>query len=109
MEKIKDIYNGWKVHKPEWNSYSKHICTKEHRWIGVFANSFYINNKVDKILIDYPNIADHFYYLYNYNGCHADVIFGSYDLDEVKRFIEYHKIKNCYIYDAVYNEKIKIN
>ena len=108
MSRSNDEYYGWKVHKPEWENYPKWICTKKHYWSGIYGNAFFISGKdriVDRIMFDYPNIAEHFYFLYWETMMRPDIIFGSYDLDEVKRFIEYYGIKYYRIYDAV-NKKV---
>lgn len=59
-------------------------------------------------MFNYPNIAEHFYYLY-WDTARADIVFGSYDLDETKRFIEYHDIRYYYIYDVVEKRKVELN
>lgn len=105
MKDDEEKYYGWKVHKPEWENYSHQICTEEHHWTGLYGSSFFLNDTEDRIMFDYPNIAEHFYYLYWDTG--NDAVFGSYDLEEVKRFIEFYHLKKYYIYDAVVDRVVE--
>lgn len=104
---------GWKIENPEWRNYSKQIFTPEHRWYGMYGTSFWLSNKqiCDRYMFGYPNIAEHFYYLWLDDFILDDIIFASYDLEEVKKFISQLGWKNYYhleIYDEPANTRYKV-
>ena len=78
---------GWEIENPAWRDYSKTICTKDHFWRGIYGSGFYLGKGIERVMFDYPNIADHFYYLW-YNEYRLDIIFASYKIDEIKNEIE---------------------
>lgn len=103
---------GWKVENPEWQDYSKQICTKEHCWYGVYGTAFWMSKglTVDRIMLSYPNIAEHFYYLWM-DSYTRDIIFGTYDIEELKKFIGqlgWKSYYSLYISDKPQNKRYKI-
>lgn len=100
---------GWEIENPAWRDYSKTICTKDHFWRGIYGSGFYLGEEIERVMFDYPNTADHFYYLW-YSGYQLDIIFASYKIDEIKRFIkslnftDFNKRTKLYVVDAVTKE-----
>ena len=50
----------------------------------MYISKWYYDGTVNRIMADYPNIAEHFYYVF----CDQEYVFASYDLKEVKKFIK---------------------
>lgn len=82
------VVNGWKIENEEWKDYARNILTEDHYWVGLYINRFYIDETCDRLGVEYPNIADHFYYFWMLRCLGRDCYFASYDKDEMKRFIK---------------------
>jgi hypothetical protein len=105
---VKYGYAGkWRVEAPEWKGYSKSVCTREHHWSGIYGSAYYLGVKTDsgRYMFAYPNIAKHFYMLWC-KHFRLDIIFASYDKNEVRKFISelgwtYDYLRtNLYVYDC---------
>lgn len=100
MRTERKILNGWVIHAPLWHNLPSNV-----KWYGVYGSMFYINRTVDRVMFDYPETANHFYYLYAHTY-QTEIIFASYSIAEVKCFIEnmkwtqQNKEKDLYVYDA---------
>ena len=92
----------WKIHAPHWDRENQKI-----KWRGIYGDSHYMTGDIsaDRIMLAYPETADHFYYLWK-NGFNRDIIFATYSVKEMRRFIKqiqakpYVKKYGLYVYDA---------
>ena len=75
----------------------------------IYGSGFYLGERIERVMFDYPNTADHFYYLWH-DGYQLDIIFASYKIDEIRRFIkslnftDFNKRTKLYVVDAVTKE-----
>ena len=97
--------NHWEIQNPEWENYSRFICTKDHYWTGVhgISNFFFFyknqwsNKSVERFDVSRPNIAEHMLFIHWYDPW--EYIFASYKLSEIKRFLQVDEDvikKNCW-------------
>lgn len=99
----------WKIHAPNWNRENQKI-----KWRLIYGSNYYMSGgeNVKRVPFDYPETADHFYCLYK-TGYNLDIIFASYSVKEIRRFIKQmswtkeNKKRYLYIYDAPRNKHIK--
>lgn len=99
----------YEIENPEWKNYSKYMCTEDHYWTGIYGSGYYLGKGIERVFFEYPNTAEHFYYLWN-TGIKTDVIFASYKISEIIRFIknlgfsDFNKRTKLYVVDAVTKE-----
>ena len=91
----------WKIHDPNWNR-------KKGRWFGIYGSNYYMSGEksVDRVMLDYPETAEHFYYLHSTGCMNTDIIFASYSAEEIRKFVqqmswtERNKVRNLYVRDV---------
>ena len=102
----KQIYKNWKIHDPAWKTDMK------TKWYLIYGSAYYVSESGGRWAITYPEIAEHFYFLYWYTY-RWDIIFASYSKKEMRRFIKeklgkFVRPENClYVKDTVRKKKYK--
>lgn len=102
--------NHWRITNPEWGE-------NQNGWLAIFGCNYYLKYKRPnhcseeaRYLFCYPKTAEHYYALYWWTS-YNDIIFASYDLEEVKSFIRKLQFKSYFnfsIRDLPTKEKYKI-
>lgn len=102
--------NHWQITNPDWGE-------SKSGWFAVFGSNYFLRYKEPNCIREdaryffyYPKTAEHFYALYWLNP-YWDVIFASYDLEEIKKFVErlqYKSYNNFKINDLPTKEEYKI-
>lgn len=77
----KRIYEDWKIHNPAWETNMK------TKWYLIYGSAYYVAGSGERWAITYPEIAEHFYFLY-WHAYRWDIIFASYSKKEIRRFIK---------------------
>lgn len=81
--------NNWVINNPKWNDENapKWKCTKESHWYIIYGTDYFLrmtkNN--DRVAFEHYCKDEHFYYLY-WDCLRYDIIFASYDINEIIRF-----------------------
>lgn len=81
--------NNWRINNPKWGDKNapKWKCTNDSYWSGIYGSDYFLQmNKGHRVLFSYYCKEKHYYCLW-VHGTHS-VIFASYDLNEVIRFIK---------------------
>lgn len=101
--------NNWVIENPEWQSQS--YKNRSLRWFGIYGSNYFLkyrnsyrNTDEDRYFFKCLETAEHFYILY-WTSVNNDIIFGSYLLSEVERFISKlswgNKDRVLYVRDVV--------
>lgn len=97
------IINGWVVHAPLWRTLPNSV-----KWHSLCGTMLYLNGSVERVRFDYPETAEHFYYLRENHSpfYYSDIFFASYSIEEMRAFIKNmpwlyaYKQIGLYVYDA---------
>ena len=79
---MNEKYNGWKVYDEAWTNLDKNT-----KWYLIYGSNYYINGKANRIEFTFPEVAEHYYLLHIDFTSNRDIIFGTYDIEEMKKFI----------------------
>lgn len=85
--------NHWTITNPKWNNKNapRWKCTKDSHWYYIYGNDCFLQmstNKTGRVLFKHYCNDEHFYYLYWRSGFNSDIIFASYDINEIIRFVK---------------------
>lgn len=103
--------NHWRINDPKWSEekYPKWQCTEDSHWYGIYGSDYFLKmNNGERVHYSYYCKQEHFYYLYWWVS-RPDIIFASYDMDEIVKFAKKlitnrHWLYSLHVYDAVTKE-----
>lgn len=83
--------NNWVIQNPKWNDENapKWKCTEENHWHVIFGSDYFLRMTKNNSRVAFRHYCkdEHFYYLY-WDSLIHDVIFASYDINELIRFVK---------------------